>query len=56
LFIDMLERVARLETTLWNLVERSLSSEGAPGMGTFLALQILQRHDGSGWVQDLSRE
>lgn len=54
--MDILERVVRLETTLWNLVDRSLSGEGEVGLGTFLALQILDRHDGSGRVQDLSRE
>jgi DNA-binding MarR family transcriptional regulator len=54
--MDIFERVVRLETTLWNLVERSLSEEGEAGLGTFLALQILDRHDGSGRVQDLSRE
>ncbi|HWM16060.1 MAG TPA: MarR family transcriptional regulator, partial [Microbacterium sp.] len=54
--MDIFERVVRLETTLWDLVERSLSSEGEAGLGTFFALQILHRHDGAGRVQDLSRE
>ena len=54
--MNILERVVRLETTLWSLVERSLIGEGRAGLGTFLALQILHRHDGAGRVQDLSRE
>lgn len=54
--MDILERVVRLETTLWNLVDRSLAAHGEPGLGTFLAMQVLHRHDGHGRVQDLSRE
>lgn len=54
--MNILESVVRLETTLWNLVERCLINEGQAGLGTFLALQILHRHEGAGRVQDLSRE
>lgn len=54
--MDILEGVVRLETTLWNLVERALIQEDLPGLGTFLALRILHEHGGSGRVHDLSHE
>jgi MarR family transcriptional regulator, multiple antibiotic resistance protein MarR len=54
--MDILEGVVRLETTLWNLVERGLVQRDLPGLGTYLALKILHGHGGSGRVHDLSRE
>lgn len=56
LLMDILTAVVRLETTLWNLLDKELARSGSVGLATFLALQTFHRHDGKGRVNDLSRE
>lgn len=54
--MDMLQRIVRLETTLWTAMERSLLGSGEVGLGTLLALRILDSNAGAGRVYELSRE
>ncbi|MGI9825342.1 MarR family winged helix-turn-helix transcriptional regulator [Agromyces sp. Marseille-Q5079] len=55
LAVTFLEGVVRFETTLWNRVDRHLTAAGMPGLGTVMALRMLQRYRSEGRVQDLSR-
>ena len=54
--MDFFDTLVRFETALWNAIERELLHAGQVGLGTLTALRVLHRHDGSGRVQDLSRE
>ncbi|BDZ64546.1 MarR family winged helix-turn-helix transcriptional regulator [Agromyces mangrovi Wang et al. 2018] len=54
--MDILDALVRLETDLWNAVEHELVRDGHVGLGTLLALRVLDRHDGAGRVQELSDE
>lgn len=54
--MDFFDTLVRFETALWNSIERELAHDGEVGLGTLTALRVLHRHDGSGRVQDLSRE
>ena len=54
--MDFFDTLVRFETALWNAIERELLHAGRVGLGTLTALRVLHRHDGSGRVQDLSRE
>ena len=54
--MDFFDTLVRFETALWNTIERELFTTGQVGLGTLTALRVLHRHDGSGRVQDLSRE
>ncbi|GLI27333.1 hypothetical protein ARHIZOSPH14_15750 [Agromyces rhizosphaerae] len=54
--MDFLDTVVRFETDLWNAVEHELVRGGDVGLGTLLALRVLDRHDGAGRVQELSDE
>jgi DNA-binding MarR family transcriptional regulator len=54
--MDFFDTLVRFETALWNTIERELLQTGQVGLGTLTALRVLHRHNGSGRVQDLSRE
>lgn len=54
--MDFLDSLVRFETALWNTVEHRLVREAEVGLGTLLALRVLQRHEGAGRVNELSRE
>lgn len=45
--------LVRLETLLWNELDRRLTSAGLVPMATLLALSILHRYDGSPRVEEL---
>src|SRR6476469_6437513 len=54
--MDFFDTLVRFETALWNAIERELLRAGQVGLGTLTALRVLHRHNGSGRVQDRSRE
>jgi MarR family multiple antibiotic resistance transcriptional regulator len=54
--MEFFDTLVRFETALWNTIERELLHSGQVGLGTLTALRVLHRHNGSGRVQDLSRE
>ncbi|MBS1905856.1 MAG: MarR family transcriptional regulator [Actinobacteria bacterium] len=54
--MDLFDLIVRLETDLWNLAERELHRAGQVGLGVLSALRVLDRLEGSGRVQDLSRD
>jgi DNA-binding MarR family transcriptional regulator len=54
--MELFDQIVRFETDFWNAIEQQLSRSGQVGVATLQALRVLDHHDGSGRVQELSRE
>jgi MarR family multiple antibiotic resistance transcriptional regulator len=54
--MDFFDDLVRLETSLWNTIERRLASEGRIGLATLQALQVVHRHGGDARVHELSHD
>jgi MarR family multiple antibiotic resistance transcriptional regulator len=54
--MQLFELLVRFETDFWNAIERQLNRAGLIGLATLQALRVLDRHEGSGRVHELSQE
>jgi len=54
--MDLFDQLVRFETDFWNAIERQLRHDAQVGLGTLQALRVLDRHDGTGRVHELSDE
>jgi DNA-binding MarR family transcriptional regulator len=54
--MELFDQIVRFETDFWNAIEQQLSRSGQVGVATLQALRVLDHHEGSGRVQELSRE
>ncbi|MET0189412.1 MAG: MarR family transcriptional regulator [Microbacterium sp.] len=54
--MDLFNDLVRFETDFWNALERRLLHADQVGLATLQALQVLDRHAGTGRVHELSRE
>ena len=54
--MDFFDRLVRLETDLWNSVDKDLLRVGAVGLGALQALRVIQRHSPACRVQEVSHD
>jgi len=54
--MDLFDQLVRFETDFWNAIERQLTRNDQVGLATLQALRVIDRHDATGRVHELSEE